>query len=134
MRRVFAFDYDFMLAAGTTATVRWGPNELSYGDGNQFHWQRPQDFDRLDVSHGEDDGSDPDAPLRHGLLCLVDPNGVAANSVSLMHSSSSSSSFSSAVADAPPPTGDGADGSEDLSLWARLTGWFASLPAAIAGQ
>jgi len=103
-RHAFHFPFDFMLAAGSEATVRWGPELRDYGNGNCFHWLRPQDFDASDVvvvrsldSEGDDaddaaagaaagagDEDDPDAPLRRGALCLVDPNGGVSHTVPLM--------------------------------------------------
>jgi len=154
-RHAFYFPFDFMLAAGSTATIRWGPTYTDYGDTNQFHWQRPEDFDASDVvvvtvagetgepdgvydnddgSGGDDDAAhnggrnadyavsagpgggvtglgsflasapsahtsaaaalggwgvnggneDPDASLREGSMCLVDPNGVLTHTVPLM--------------------------------------------------
>jgi len=50
-RHAFHFPFDFMLAAGSCAVVRWGPDytPMSESDANTFNWQRPYDFDASDV-------------------------------------------------------------------------------------
>ena len=128
-RHAFHFPFDFMLAAGSSATVRWGPAQVAWDGGNTFHWLRPEDFDATDVvvvsRDGEELGQpqpgaaaaagaapvaslysragatlggwqggggngaaaredDPDAPLRAGAMCLVDPNGTVSHTIPLM--------------------------------------------------
>jgi len=139
-RHAFHFPFDFMLAAGSCAVVRWGPEytPLSEADANTFTWQRPYDFDASDVVsvaiHGIDDEAgesssssssgggagdlgagndepmgglsspysragarlggwntdtandpDPDAALKAGALCLVDPEGAVTHAVRLLN-------------------------------------------------
>lgn len=79
------FDFNFFYPI-----IRWGPEAANYGDGNQLHWRRPQDFDASDVVvvHGKAAATawegDPDAPLRHGALCLVDPNATVNHTLPLL--------------------------------------------------
>lgn len=128
-RHAFHFPFDFMLAAGSCAVVRWGPDytPLSEADANTFAWQRPYDFDASDVvsvaingiedeagdgirGGGHDEGMgglsspysragarlggwntdtandpDPDAALKAGALCLVDPEGAVTHAVRLLN-------------------------------------------------
>eukprot|EP00615_Pteridomonas_danica_P006803 CAMPEP_0114374056 /NCGR_PEP_ID=MMETSP0101-20121206/35317_1 /TAXON_ID=38822 ORGANISM="Pteridomonas danica, Strain PT" /NCGR_SAMPLE_ID=MMETSP0101 /ASSEMBLY_ACC=CAM_ASM_000211 /LENGTH=425 /DNA_ID=CAMNT_0001527581 /DNA_START=27 /DNA_END=1304 /DNA_ORIENTATION=- len=102
-RHAFVFPFDFMLAAGSDAVIRWGPEVTDYGDLNQFHWERPQDFDASDVvvitseneaangggggltdQSSNNNSVDPDKGLREGALCLVDPNGVVSFTLPLL--------------------------------------------------
>lgn len=74
----------------------WGPEVIDYGDLNQFHWERPLDFDASDVvlvasTSQQDNGGlnvnhqeDPDKALREGALCLVDPNGLVSFTLPLL--------------------------------------------------
>lgn len=95
---------------------------IDYGDLNQFHWERPLDFDASDVvivsssnnqgnskkqakkhatfdtskhSNSDDDDNDPDAALKEGALCLVDPNGVVSFTLPLLSSNNNNNNNNS---------------------------------------
>lgn len=50
---VFAFSDDFMLAAGSSATIHWGLHVRDYGDSNRLHWLRPQDLAAFETADGK---------------------------------------------------------------------------------
>jgi hypothetical protein len=150
-RHAFHFPFDFLLAAGSCAVVKWGPErgpDAGDPDANTFRWQRPLDFDASDVvaiafrpDGGDDDGGgdgdegggaagaavgglgspysragarlggwgggggdddDPDAALKAGALCLVDPEGAVSHAVRLLPQE--------ALQEQPPPPGAASSG------------------------